>query len=251
MAIRKPALILINIQQTLDHLHNTLGIDNGEKRDLRTERIPQAVKAIEPDSIPRDERDVPRIILRVDHSPIDPAVEIRDERVVDPSRRHAYGTEFLSPSIRSGRAGSVEVESWDFSLCVGTSLLAGKEAQSDSNANGTAADETDESAAGQGVAVDTPRDLQGLDVRAATAVDEYTSLPDSWATEVSTEVGNVVSGSEGWEETTIPRHSSSIGIDCDARIILPRVGEIGEIHEDQGAASTVHQRGRIREGKLE
>lgn len=84
----------------------------------------------------------------------------------------------LGFSIRSGRAGSVEVESWDFSLCVGTSLLVGKEAQSDSDANGTTVDETDESAAGEGVAVDTPRDLQGLDVRAATAVDVDTSIPN-------------------------------------------------------------------------
>ena len=103
MAIRKPTLELINIQQTLDHLHDTLRIDDGQKRDLGPERIPQAIKTIEPDSLPGDQRDVSRIVLGVDHGAVDPTVEIRDERVVGTSCRYAYGTEFLSPSIRSRR----------------------------------------------------------------------------------------------------------------------------------------------------
>lgn len=102
-AIRKPSLMNIRVYQRPDHLSHGSWVENGQKRNLRSKRIPKTsfasvVRASSVDCRFRSNAPVERvkvwlsarpqrvlsgIVLWVDHGPVYATVEISHQRLVD------------------------------------------------------------------------------------------------------------------------------------------------------------------------
>jgi hypothetical protein len=84
------------------------------------------------------------------------------------------------------------------------------------------------------IAIDTPRNGQVMDFGTSSTIDKNATIPQpARALEIGTEVESIRSTPKAWQEPATTRHAATRFINGDGRIVLPRVGQIREIQQDQ------------------
>ena len=166
--------------------------------------------------------------------------------------------ELLSPLINSSLTRGIKVEIAYLRFSIQTCLLSADEAHTHAGLNYTiwwglitnestslgidrdqhfVLSESSLFAYRQWIAIDAPRNGQIMDIGTSSSIDKNATIPQpARALEISTEVESIRSTPKAGQEFATTLHAAARFINGDGRIVLPRVGQIRKIQENQWIA---------------